>query len=373
MPHGPLLDRLLGLPPSTIRKVRVHADLAVPMRDGVVLRADRYVPDGQPDAPVILMRSPYGRKRLWRALYCRPFAARGYQVVIQSCRGTADSGGRFTPFDERDDGWDTVAWLRGQPWYPGRFATFGPSYWGLGQWALAGDAPEDLVAMVPILTSSRLVRSLFFGGAFSLDVWLGWSAVIAALQDRGHGLAALTRARGRRIARALRHVPLGEVDRLAAGRTVGWWQDWLAHPDPDDPYWQRLDCSAAVGNAEVPVAMVTSWYDLFLPWQLADWTELPPSATPRRLVIGPWAHEDPRLFRLSMREALAWLDAHVRGDGGHPEGGPVRYYLTGAEEWRDAARWRSSARSVRRCACARAWSTPTWWCACATWMATAGR
>lgn len=58
MPMGSLLDRLLGLPPATTRKVRVHADLPVPMRDGVVLRADRYVPEGQENPAVVLMRSP---------------------------------------------------------------------------------------------------------------------------------------------------------------------------------------------------------------------------------------------------------------------------------------------------------------------------
>jgi putative CocE/NonD family hydrolase len=334
-----LLDRLLGLPPVTTGKVRVHANLAVPMRDGVVLRADRYAPDAQPDAPVVLLRTPYGRRRLWRRLYCRPLAARGYQVVIQSCRGTEDSGGRFTPFDERQDGQDTVAWLRGQPWYPGCFAAFGPSYWGLSQWALADSAPEDLVAMVAVLTSARLVRSLFVGGAFSLQTWLGWSAVIAAQEDRRPGLAAVRRARGRKVARALQHLPVGEADEVAVGRPLGWWQEWVAHPDPDDRYWQRLDYASAVSTATVPVAMVTSWHDLFLPWQLADWTELPASAVPRRLVIAPWVHEDLRLFRLYLREALAWLDAQVRGGGRSLASGPVRYYLTGAKQWRDAAAW----------------------------------
>jgi putative CocE/NonD family hydrolase len=229
-----------------------------------------------------------------------------------------------------------VAWLRRQSWYPGQFATFGPSYWGLAGWALADSAPQDLVAMVAVLTSARLVRSLLVGGAFSLQTWLGWSAVIAAQQDRGPGLAAVRRARGRRVARALQHLPVGEADRVAVGRPLGWWQQWLAHPDPEDRYWQRLDYASAVGNAGVPVVMVTSWHDLFLPWELADWSQSSASAAPRRLVIAPWAHEDLRLY---LREALAWLDAHARGEGGGLVVGPVRYYLTGANQWCDAAAW----------------------------------
>lgn len=166
------MDRVLGLPPARAGRVEVDADLEVPMRDGVVLRTDRYVLRGEESAPVVLMRSPYGRKGVWKRLYCLPLARRGYQVVIQSCRGTADSGGRIIPFDERDDGVDTVRWLREQPWYAGRFATFGPSYWGVTQWALAEDPPHDLAAMTAVITSARLVRSLTVGGALALEMWL---------------------------------------------------------------------------------------------------------------------------------------------------------------------------------------------------------
>jgi hypothetical protein len=53
------------------------------------------------------------------------------------------------------------------------------------------------------------------------------------------------------------------------------------------------------------------------------------------------------------REALAWLDAQVHGDGSGLAGGPVRYYLTGANQWRDAAAWPpppSSSCTTRRAA-----------------------
>jgi putative CocE/NonD family hydrolase len=154
---GWLLDRMLGLSPASTRDVAVHADIAVPMRDGVVLRVDRYVPAGREDAPVVVVRSPYGRNGLWGRLYCLPLARRGYQVVIQSCRGIEDSEGEFIPFAERDDGYDTVVWLRQQPWYPGRLATFGPSYLGLAQWAVADAAGDELVAMTPVLEDVPLV------------------------------------------------------------------------------------------------------------------------------------------------------------------------------------------------------------------------
>jgi X-Pro dipeptidyl-peptidase (S15 family) len=126
-----LITRELRLPPVTTPKVRVERDLAVPMRDGVVLKADRYLPAGHQRAPLVLCRSPYGRAGLvGAALLGWPLAERGFQVVVVSTRGTAGSGGTLDPWNERDDGLDTITWLRAQPWYPGRFATAGSSYLG---------------------------------------------------------------------------------------------------------------------------------------------------------------------------------------------------------------------------------------------------
>ncbi len=335
-----LLHRLLGLPAPGTTTVTVHADLEIQMRDGVVLHADRLVPDGQVDAPVLLMRSPYGRRQPWRSLYGRTFAAYGLQVVVASCRGTGDTGGRLRPFDERDDGVDTVAWLRGQPWYSGRLVLMAPSYLGMAAWALVDAVPPaELLAVVAILTSSRLARSVFDGGALSLQ-WLDWSALIADQQTRGPGVRALaSRAlRGRRLARAQRHLPLSESDRVAAGRTLPWWQQWLAHPDPDDAFWHDRDWSDVVARLRAPVVMITSWHDLFLPWQLADWVQLPADTT-RRLVIAPWVHQDPRLLRLYMREAVDWIQAHVHGDVRDLPGGPVHFHVGGADQWRDAPSW----------------------------------
>src|SRR5262249_25385205 len=142
------VQRLAGLPPATTRDVAVERDLAVPMPDGVVLLADRYAPRGVERPPLLLVRSPYGRRLFFGFLYGRLLAERGLQVVVQSCRGTFGSGGPFVPnFPERDDGLATVAWLRAQPWYPGRFGTVGPSYLGFVQWAIASARPPDHAAL----------------------------------------------------------------------------------------------------------------------------------------------------------------------------------------------------------------------------------
>src|SRR5262249_30862056 len=113
------VHRVFRLPPPATRAVRVHRDLAVTTRDGIVLRTDHWEPR-LPDAPTILVRTPYGRSGVVGLVSGRPFAERGFHVVLQSCRGTFDSGGQFDPMrHEREDGLDTVAWIEAQPWFNG--------------------------------------------------------------------------------------------------------------------------------------------------------------------------------------------------------------------------------------------------------------
>ena len=111
-------------------------------------------------------------------LVARALAYEGFQVVIQSCRGTAGSGGRFDrPFrTEADDGRDTVAWLREQSFYPGRFATFCASYLGYVQLALPPESKTDLFGAVLQITPSNTQDIVWpADGALALATSLGWA------------------------------------------------------------------------------------------------------------------------------------------------------------------------------------------------------
>ncbi len=121
--------RLLKMPPGTHDYTLIPA-VRVPMRDGVELLTDVYVPVAR-SRGTVLTRTPYGRTGLIALLTAGYYATHGYHVVNQSCRGTFGSGGTFEPFShEIDDGADTVDWLRRQAWFGGRFALCGPSYLG---------------------------------------------------------------------------------------------------------------------------------------------------------------------------------------------------------------------------------------------------
>jgi putative CocE/NonD family hydrolase len=343
-----ILRRALGLPAPRTSRVPVDRDVAVPMPDGVVLRHDHHRPDGVRRGPVVLVRSPYGRATWVGTVFGRLVAERGYQVVVQSVRGTADSEGVLAPFDEADDGRATVDWVLDQPWCDGRLATLGPSYLGLVQWALAPAAGGALRAMGTLVTASSFRDQTYPGGAFSLDNALSWSSMMRTLAA-GRVARVVRMVRGRRrIARALDVLPLRAADRHATGGEVDFFQDWLRETAPDSAYWARrayTEGVAEVARAGVAVTMQGGWQDIFLPWQLADHAALRRAGARPRLVLGPWVHTSPPGLAAGMREALAAFDRAFHQDDGRAvraattEEAPVVATLGGGGGARHLAEW----------------------------------
>ncbi|SCG42716.1 hypothetical protein GA0070609_1214 [Micromonospora echinaurantiaca] len=349
-----MLDRLatrvatavLRLPAARTRRVTLTRDIPVRVRDGVLLRTDHYAPD-LPGAPAVLIRTPYGRSGPMRLLG-RLAAERGFHVVIQSCRGTYGSGGVFEPLvHERDDGLDTLDWLRRQRWWTGAFGMFGASYQGFVQWALAADAGDDLRAMVAVVTASATRDSTYAGDSFALDTVLTWAELLQA-QTVPWLARQWELKRGQpRLAAALAHLPLAEADRIATGVRVPFFQEWLRHHTPAADYWRTRVFDDRIAQVRAPVAMVSGWHDIFLPAQLRDFAALRAAGAAPRLTVGPWTHGSPGLFVAALRDGLDWLDEHLAG---RPVArtSPVRVHVGGAGGgWRDLPDWPPPATPVR--------------------------
>ena len=263
-----------GLPPP-VCEVGVERGIAVPAADGVPLITDHYVPLAGGPWPTLLVRSPYGRGFPWDTLLGAMFAGQGFHVVIQSCRGTGGSGGDFEPARaDAADGQATVAWLREQDWFTGELGTIGMSYLGWVQWALAADPPPELRAMVAQVGIHDLHGFLYQGGAFKLeDALTGSTAALAAGRGFAGFVGAALRAR-RRMGRAGARLPLIDAYReVLGGPRVGFFEDWLTHPDAADPYWRGLRAPAAADLA-VPVSLVGGWYDVNLDQTLDQYARL---------------------------------------------------------------------------------------------------
>ncbi len=334
-----LIARLYRLPAAQTRGVVVERALASVMADGVVLRADRYYPRDTPDQPTMLIRTPYGRGRLgpvWGPLY----AERGFQVIVQSCRGTDDSGGELSPFrGEREDGLATLEWLKAQRWFDGRLVMAGPSYMGFTQWALARDAGPMLKAFSTAATSSEFRSAMYPGGSFSLEVFLQWMQIVDSL--RGSMLRHLGTAlrAGRRLKAATLRLPLREADEALVGEPMRFWRDWLEHDRPGDGWWAGDDFSASIGAITAPNHLISGWYDFLLPQLLRDYLALERAGRRPYLTVGPWSHSSNGLAEAGVRESLLWLRAHVHGEAESLRAAPVRIHVMGADEWRDLAAW----------------------------------
>jgi putative CocE/NonD family hydrolase len=339
---GVLLDRLLGLAPADSPRVVVRRDIRIPMPDGVELLADHYRPAGagSPPWPAVLIRTPYGHRTPLGRLFGSVLARRGLQVVVQSVRGTFGSGGEFWPFhSEQEDGLATAAWLREQPWCDGRLATAGPSYLGYTQWALGPYLDPPLEAMCLSVTRSDFAGTFYPGGSVSLQDLLSWSALIGRQEGRRLGGMLPDPRQLARTARAMSTLPLRDADVAAISHPVRFWQDVTGHADPGDDFWAAADHRGGRATLTTPVSMVTGWYDLFLPGQLADFTALAAAGRSTRITIGPWSHADPAALRAAVADSASWLAGHLKGETSELHQSPVRLYLQHAGRWLDFPQW----------------------------------
>jgi putative CocE/NonD family hydrolase len=330
-----LIERQLGLDPPLTRDLIVERDLPVPMPDGTVLLADRWAPRAGGDSlPVALIRTPYGRGALLSAGMVRPLAERGFQVILQSARGTFGSGGTFEPMrNEREDGLATLDWLVKQPWFGDSIVLVGPSYMGYVQWAVADRLPPEVKALIPQVTESGLTLDFLRSDAFSLETPFGWGVMIDGQERRGAMLRQL--AKTNKIQQAMRALPLGQADVAAVGHHTKYTQDILAH-DADDPYWAAINHRDRVAAVTVPVSSVGGWYDIFLPAQLRDFATLQEAGRAARLTVGPWTHLS--MDGAMMREAIEFGLACARGQE-PPARKPVRLYVMGENAWREFESW----------------------------------
>jgi hypothetical protein len=336
--------------------------LETPMRDGVKLSSDVWMPDDGARHPVILVRTPYLKAftELRTAETGAYFARHGYVYVIQDVRGRGDSGGDFGFFfQEGHDGYDAIEWLAAQPWSNGRVCTMGISYLGTVQWLAAREKPPHLVCMAPSSPAADYLGEVRgTGGAFGMLQALSWINETSGHISQGANFPA---AEADHI---FAHRPLLTMDE-ALGRKMPLYRDFLLHDTLDD-YWKRVQFTAAdFARIDIPVMVTTGWFDGDQVGALFNWRgmhERPGGAHDEFLTIGPWTHVQSYLggstkqgeFDLpkeaivdNLAMHLAFYDHYLKQDGGRFDRPKVRVFITGANVWKDFDAYPVPARQTR--------------------------
>lgn len=348
----------------------VDKDVAVPMRDGIILRADVLRPRAEGAFPVLVYRTPYGKEpALEDYTTFRHAVEHGYAVVVQDVRGRYASGGEFRPYEnEGRDGYDTIEWAARQPWSNGLVGTFGLSYPGAVQWLAAVENPPHLRAMVPAMTFSSAQNFFYAGGLWDMS-WMEWIWDNIAPDIRAKKNLPGPKTPDEAVAawpqaspKMLSTLPLDHLEELRG--IAPYYYDWLSHPF-DDPWWDWCDLRNKYGRVHAAVLNFSGWYDDNYGPEGATTNfagllrvRAGTSDPQTHLLIGPWVHGVASTAKTKSGErefgpaaaidydevVLRWMDHYLRGAANGVEAEkPVRYFVMGENEWREADAWPPAA------------------------------
>ncbi len=298
----------------------------VPMRDGVSLATDIYLPEGEGPFPTVVVRTVYGRGGV--AGIASGANTLGMALVSQDCRGRGDSEGKDWVFDddgwgEQQDGVDTINWVREQPWCNGSIGTWGGSALGITQVLLAAAGGDVQAQLVNVAASNFYHQCAYQGGVFRKALCENWT------QMQGTSYA---------------------VD------------IWKSHPTYD-AFWERYNAEARASHITAPGVHIGGWWDIFQQGTINSFvTRQHDGGDGARgnqiLIMGPWPHGMVRetgdlvlpdnyaydVNDVEQRFLRHWL---LGDDTGIMDEPPVRYYTVGdiddpeapGNQWRTADDW----------------------------------
>ncbi len=340
--------------------ILIENDTPVPMRDGTILRANIFRPEGIGAYPGLLLRTPYGKPIGGFDRYVRA----GYAVVAQDTRGRYASDGAYIPFTEDntgdgEDGYDSVEWLAREPWCNGRVGTFGASYNAWMQWILARLRPPHLAAMCAYSIPLELTEVDWWGAFRPARRIKWWMTTMAPDLRRRHGWPPPhTSEEARAIwedienGRWLEFLPWIDVVRYLPPGLAEYAQSWLQ--DPTRKPWRFTEFHKEV---DVPNLDFSGWYDHcngtmghIAGMQQNGRSDV--ARTKTQLVIGPWNHAElgsqtvggidfgpaaqVDLTDMIIRWFDYWLKDLENGVDGAPQ---VRYFVMGSGQWKQAETW----------------------------------
>ena len=296
-------------------EVEVRWDVRVPVRDGLELSANLWLPVPAADSarerfPVILEMIPYG-KDSWRrnADVARGewLAARGFALCRLDVRGTGSSPGvaldEYTEAETRD-GYDAVEWLASREWCTGNVGMWGISYGGFTSIQVAKLRPPHLRAILPMYATDDRYRD---------DVHIRGGCVTASEKSQY----------------AVSQLGMNAMPPLPSFRGASWRDEWRARLEQtppwlmtwireqtDGPYWRRGSLAPDYQALDCAVFQAAGWSDSYV--DPAFRMQERCANVPIRTLVGNWVHSFPDDAypgpnRDWLHELVRFFDRYLKG------------------------------------------------------------
>ena len=386
----PTLNAQESIREKILKIATIEEKVMMPMRDGIRLATDIYLPKTDQKVPIIFSRTPYnfntwgdGKEKTRTLERAHEALKRGYAYVVQNERGRYFSEGVWDILGvPLTDGYDAFSWMNDQEWSNGKIGTFGCSSTAEWQMAVAALDHPSHAAMVPqgfgagvgVVGSYFEQGNWYRGGAEQL-LFHSWLYAVEHDKFKPRIPEGATQGDLIRISRfydlepenpavdwkqAFQHLPLKDVVKNVNGKQEIF--DKMIVRKPNDKTWYEGGLYHDTMAFGVPSFWFVSWYDVSVSPNLALFNHVRANGNDafvkdnQYLVIAPTLHcgftratENTIVGERSVGDArlnydeqiYAWFDLHLKGkENNFKKKTPrVQYYTMGKNIWQASDTW----------------------------------
>ena len=271
---------------TTDSYMNIVKEFHVAMSDGVKIYTYVQLPSETGTFPIIFRRNPYVGKEI-NMTDLQKEDTHGYAIVTQHCRGCGRSEGDCIPYvNERQDGLDSLEWIRQQPFYQGEIYPVGGSYLTSVHYAYLDTHQPDIKGAVLGIQDPIRYNVTYRNGFMKCGLHGQWAVGMYKKNSIFKKNYVLD---------TFRTMPLLGVTRSIFGEYAEALEAYMEHPLPDDPFWQTLEGGAdshnAVSTLNIPTLFYSSFYDIYTEGIFDMWETIPAAIRPKcALLVTPYNH-----------------------------------------------------------------------------------